>query len=81
MSSTFFIPSVNMMGIGSLDEATDAIRTLSGDIGTPGGLGELNVKADDIPTLAANAMKDACGFTNPRPADQQQIEEIFRTAM
>ncbi len=26
MSSTFFIPSVNMMGIGSLDEAMVAIR-------------------------------------------------------
>jgi len=61
--------------------AIAAIRKLSGDIGIPGGLGELGAKADDIPTLAANAMKDACGFTNPRPANQEQIEEIFRTAM
>lgn len=61
--------------------AIAAIRTLSGDIGIPKGLGELGAKADDIPTLAANAMKDACGFTNPRPANQDQIEEIFRTAM
>ncbi|WP_341961713.1 L-threonine dehydrogenase [Pseudomonas sp. RC10] len=61
--------------------AIAAIRKLSGDIGIPGGLGELGAKADDIPTLAANAMKDACGFTNPRPANQDQIEEIFRTAM
>jgi len=58
-----------------------AIRKLSADIGIPGGLTELGVKADDIPTLAANAMKDACGFTNPRPATQGQIEEIFHTAM
>jgi len=61
--------------------AIAAIRRLSGDIGIPGGLAELGAKADDIPTLAANAMKDACGFTNPRPANQEQIEEIFRTAM
>jgi len=61
--------------------ALAAIRQLSGDIGIPGGLAELGAKADDIPTLAANAMKDACGFTNPRPANQAQIEEIFRTAM
>lgn len=61
--------------------AIAAIRQLSGDIGIPGGLAELGAKADDIPTLAANAMKDACGFTNPRPANQAQIEEIFRTAM
>lgn len=61
--------------------ALAAIRQLSGDIGIPSGLAELGAKADDIPTLAANAMKDACGFTNPRPANQAQIEEIFRTAM
>ena len=60
--------------------ALAAIRTLSKDIGIPGGLGELGAKADDIPVLAANALKDACGLTNPRPADQQQIEEIFRSA-
>jgi hypothetical protein len=26
-------------------------------------------------------MKDACGFTNPRPANQDEIEQIFHTAM
>lgn len=61
--------------------AIAAIRKLSSDVGIPSGLGELGVKADDIPTLAANAMKDACGFTNPRPAEQAQIEEIFHAAM
>ncbi|MBK5415233.1 L-threonine dehydrogenase [Pseudomonas sp. TH31] len=61
--------------------AIAAIRKLSSDIGIPSGLAELGVKADDIPVLAANAMKDACGFTNPRPAEQAQIEEIFHAAM
>ncbi|ACO77043.1 Iron-containing alcohol dehydrogenase [Azotobacter vinelandii CA] len=60
--------------------ALTAIRTLSKEIGIPGGLKELGAKADDIPVLSANALKDACGLTNPRPADQQQIEEIFRNA-
>lgn len=44
--------------------ALAAIRTLSKDIGIPGGLGELGAKADDIPVLAANALKDACGLTD-----------------
>lgn len=61
--------------------AIAGIRKLSLDVGIPGGLTELGVKAQDIPTLAANAMKDACGFTNPRTAEQAQIEEIFRAAM
>jgi alcohol dehydrogenase len=61
--------------------AIAAIRKLSADVGIPSGLVELGVKADDIPTLATNAMKDACGFTNPRPANQDEIEQIFHTAM
>ena len=61
--------------------AITAIRKLSADVGIPSGLVELGVKADDIPTLATNAMKDACGFTNPRPANQDEIEQIFHTAM
>src|SRR5450830_715192 len=61
--------------------AIAGIRKLSLDVGIPGGLAELGVKVEDIPTLAANAMKDACGFTNPRTAEQAQIEEIFHAAM
>ncbi len=60
--------------------AIDAIRKLSKDIGIPNGLMELGAKLEDVPTLAANAMKDACGLTNPRPAEQLHIEEIFRNA-
>jgi len=58
-----------------------AIRKLSSDIGIPKSLAELGVKKADIPTLAANAMKDACGFTNPRSATQSEIESIFEGAM
>ena len=58
-----------------------AIRKLSSDIGIPKSLAELGVKRADIPTLAANAMKDICGFTNPRSATQAEIEAIFEGAM
>lgn len=60
--------------------ALAAIRRLSADIGIPAGLGELGMKEADIPVLAANALKDACGLTNPRRADQAEIEAIFRAA-
>lgn len=30
--------------------------------------------------LAANALKDACGFTNPRPATHDEIVGLFRQA-
>jgi alcohol dehydrogenase len=60
--------------------AIAAIRSLSRDVEIPAGLRDLGAKLQDIPILAANALKDACGLTNPRAADQRQIEEIFRSA-
>ncbi len=57
-----------------------AIKQLSADVGIPAGLKQLGVKDADIPVLAANALNDACGFTDPRPATQADIEHIFRTA-
>ncbi|WP_338525892.1 L-threonine dehydrogenase [Pseudomonas batumici] len=60
--------------------AIAAIRSLAKDVEIPAGLRELGAKLQDIPILASNALKDACGLTNPRAADQRQIEEIFRSA-
>lgn len=59
----------------------DAIRKLSQDINIPANLTELNVKEEDIPTLAANALKDACAITNPRQGTQAEVEAIFKSAM
>ncbi|GFM55209.1 Alcohol dehydrogenase II [Pseudomonas cichorii] len=61
--------------------AVGAIRKLSTSVEIPSGLLALGVKEEDIPTLATNALKDACGLTNPRPASQEQIESIFRQAL
>lgn len=60
--------------------AIAAIRSLAVDVDIPAGLRELGMRLNDVPVLAANALKDACGLTNPRAADQRQIEEIFRSA-
>jgi alcohol dehydrogenase len=57
-----------------------AIRRLAVDIGIPTGLAQLGLKDADISILAQNALKDACGLTNPRPANQAEIEAIFRAA-
>jgi len=74
---------VDVAGMSDADgaqAALTAIRTLSADIGIPTGLAQLGLKDADIPVLAANALKDACGLTNPRRADQMDIEAIFRAA-
>jgi len=74
---------VDVAGMSDADgaqAALAAIRKLSADIGIPTGLAQLGLKDADIPVLAANALKDACGLTNPRRADQADIEAIFRAA-
>lgn len=74
---------VNVTGLSAEEgakAALAAIRTLSKDINIPSGLAELGAKKEDVPTLATNALKDACGLTNPRPADQKEIEGIFLAA-
>lgn len=58
-----------------------AIRLLAKDVGIPAGLLDLKVKEQDFDTLATNALKDACGFTNPIQATHEQIVAIFRAAM
>ncbi|WP_319534386.1 L-threonine dehydrogenase [uncultured Vibrio sp.] len=61
--------------------AIDAIVTLAKDVGIPAGIKELGAKLEDIPTLADNALKDACGFTNPKQATHEEITAIFEAAM
>lgn len=58
-----------------------AIKELAKDVCIPANLTELNAKAEDIPTLAANALKDACAVTNPRQGNQAEVEAIFKAAM
>ncbi|ROL74171.1 L-threonine dehydrogenase [Pseudomonas vranovensis] len=62
------------------DAALAAIEQLSRAIDIAPGLAVLGAKEADIPTLAANALKDACGLTNPRVASQAEIEAIFEAA-
>ncbi|POZ62919.1 L-threonine dehydrogenase [Chromobacterium alticapitis] len=65
----------------SAEAAIAAIKRLSADVGIPAGLAQLGVKEADIPTLADNALKDACGLTNPRKASHEEICAIFRAAL
>lgn len=58
-----------------------AIRALSADVGIPAGVAQLGAKEADIPTLAENAMKDACGLTNPVQPSFEDVCGIFRAAL
>ncbi|MFI3272751.1 MAG: iron-containing alcohol dehydrogenase [Pseudomonadota bacterium] len=80
----------NIAGL-SLDQAAqaaiDAIKKLSADVGIPANLVELgkrygkDVREEDIPTMTANAQKDACGLTNPRLMSDAAVAAIYKGAM
>ena len=67
--------------------AIKAIRILSKDVGIPEGLIALGkkygkeVKEEDIPTMTANAQKDACGLTNPRIMSDAAVAAIYKAAL
>ncbi|WP_336220058.1 L-threonine dehydrogenase [Citrobacter amalonaticus] len=75
---------VNVAGMTDSEGAEaciDAIRSLAQRVNIPAGLRELGVKENDIPVLATNALKDACGLTNPIQATHSEIMAIYRAAM
>ena len=57
-----------------------AIKKLADIVGIPKSLEELGVKREDFDVLAANALKDVCGFTNPVQASHAEIVGIFAEA-
>ncbi|MEI7726538.1 MAG: iron-containing alcohol dehydrogenase, partial [Bacteroidota bacterium] len=67
--------------IEAADLAIESIKRLSKDVGIPAGLKALGVKEEDFSTLADNALKDACGLTNPRIATKEDIIQIYKNAM
>lgn len=61
--------------------AISAIEKLSADIGIPSGLNELGAKEEDFGTLAENALKDACGLTNPKQPTHEEVVGIYKNAL
>ncbi len=71
----------NLSNEEGADAALAAIVELSTAVGIPAGLKDLGVKEEDFDVLSENALKDACGFTNPIQATHAEITEIYRQAM
>lgn len=75
---------VDVQSLTDQEGANAAIReiqALSKQVKIPSGLKELGAQEGDIPVLAENALKDACGLTNPIKATHSDIMEIFQAAM
>ena len=85
-----FIDIAEAMGLGlpasvSADEAADAvvaaIRALSVRVGIPRNIAALGVTREQfdasVDDLTKNALKDACGFTNPVPLEFDDVKQLF----
>ena len=73
------ILSANNKELEGLD-VIEAIKKLAGIVGIPKSLRELDVKEEDFTVLAANAMKDVCGLTNPVQPTLDEVIGIFKAA-
>ncbi|HML79658.1 alcohol dehydrogenase-like regulatory protein ErcA [Geobacter sulfurreducens] len=64
-----------------LEVLRDGICSLRHDVGIDATLGVRGIRNEDIPSLAAHALCDACMVTNPRRPDQNDIERIYAEAL
>ena len=74
----------NVEGLSDYEAAEKAVRSvlkLRALCGIPNGLTDnKKIKKADFPLLADHALKDVCGFTNPRVATKQDIINILEEA-
>jgi alcohol dehydrogenase class IV len=66
---------------GSVDALRmgECIRTLRKRIGITDRLSDMGVRLEDIPGLARSAFRDPCLATNPKTADEKDIETIYKS--
>jgi len=89
-----FVPIAQALGLpGDIAPDSDAgaaeaaewaaweVRRLADELGVPKGLGEIGVTDADVGLLSVMTLADACLSTNPREADQADIETLFRAAL
>ena len=75
------IDTRDMSPIECADAALQAIRDLSAEVNIPPDLAAFDmVKPDDFSILADNAMKDACGATNPKQPTKDEVISLFQAA-
>jgi lactaldehyde reductase len=75
------IPGIDEMTLEEAQKATvAAVRQLSIDVGVPEKLHELGVKEEDLPALAAAAIKDVCTPGNPRDVTEEDLLALYKEA-
>ncbi|MBP2636055.1 MAG: alcohol dehydrogenase [Firmicutes bacterium] len=76
------IDTANLSAEKSAEHFIALVQQLNHALGLPARLSELRgFKAEDIPLLAENALKDVCCLTNPRQGSQEDIEAIYKSIL
>lgn len=75
------IDTTGMDHLQAADSAIEYIKQLNSRIGIVSGLAELGVNESDFNTLTENALKDACGLTNPIQPTFAEVVSLFKAAM
>lgn len=71
-----------LSAVGAGKKAVEAVMQLSADIGIPGHLSGVSVKAEGLPLVAADAMNMKRAIScNPRVVKQEEIEKLYREAL
>lgn len=81
IADTIGIDTKNMTNSELKRELLEKVRQLKIEVGIKNQLEYKGVNSSDIPKLSNKAIKDACMLTNPRKANQRDVEVIFEEAM
>jgi len=81
IARTMGVDTAGMTDEQAADAAVEAVRALSIRVGIPQTLGEIGIKASDIPALAQQAITDVCTPGNPRDVTEAQIVELYRKVL
>ena len=80
MGASFGLDMTNTSDEEAVDKVVEAVRELSVKLGIPQTLREIGVPEEMIPTLAKQAINDACTPGNPRSVTVEDIIDIYQEA-
>ncbi len=80
MGNAFGLDMTNTSDEEAVDKVVEAVRELSIKLGIPQTLREIGVPEEMLPTLAKQAINDACTPGNPRSVTVEDIIDIYKLA-
>ena len=81
IAKTMGVDTTGMTAEQAAQAAVDAVRALSIKVGIPQHLSDVNIKEENIPALAAQAIADVCTPGNPRDVTEAEIIELYKKVL